>query len=789
MRRYLAVLVLGLLAGGQVQARGILIPVEKTVPPLAMLNHEVSITIEDQVAVTRVEQVFRNHTDRPLEATYIFPVPKGASVRKFSMWVDGKEVPGELVEAAKARQIYTSIVQRTLDPGLLEYMGNDLLQVKVFPVPPKGDQKLVISYTSVATSDNGLVEYIYPFKHDGKAISTLKKFAVNVHLKSQHPLQNIYSPSHAIAMSRPNDREAKIAFEKNEAALDRDFQLFYTVGAKDVGLTALAHRPTASNPGFFMLLVSPRNELSKEQQVPRDMVLVLDTSGSMRGKRMVQARNALKYCLKNMQKHDRFAIINFATSVTKYTEKLLPATTDQLSEATKWVDGLEATGGTAINDALLAALEFRSSDAGRPFTIVFFTDGQPTIGETSPDKILKNFTAKNTANTRVFTFGVGDDVNATMLDQLAEQTRAVSTYVREAEDIEAKVASLYGKISNPVLTDLKLTVSSNVKLSEIYPPQLPDLFHGTQLVVLGRYTGDGMATIKLTGNVGKDIREFGYEVKFADKTSEDKTFVEDLWARRKVGYLLDQIRRNGEKKELVDEVVMLAKRYGITTPYTSYLVMPDSAVAVNGGPGRVPAALAPRAGGGGEAIRLEELAKDLEGGKDGIAGKRADLQGKLLKDEAGKSGERKKEAAQALDQKAAFDKAREFFARRQLNEVQAGQLGVNLSVQMEQLRTQARLTRAASRLVNSRNCLEVGGVWIDEGFKAKSKTVTVKAMSKAYFRILERQPRMRDVFTLGNYLIWVSPSGTALIVDQNHGSSEMSDADIDRLFVAAETKK
>src|SRR5713101_7567993 len=200
MRRLLAVVVLGLAAAGPAQARGLLIPTEKTLPPLAMLNHKVDIAIEDQVAVTRVEQTFRNHTDRQLEATYVFPVPKGASVKKFSMWVDGKEVPGELVEAAKARQIYTSIVQRTLDPGLLEYMGNNLLRLKVFPVPANGDQKIAISYTSIVPSDNGLIEYVYPLKTEGKALSTLEKFSVKLELKSQHTIQNIYSPSHAITL-------------------------------------------------------------------------------------------------------------------------------------------------------------------------------------------------------------------------------------------------------------------------------------------------------------------------------------------------------------------------------------------------------------------------------------------------------------------------------------------------------------------------------------------------------------------------------------------------------------
>ena len=229
---------------------------------------------------------------------------------------------------------------------------------------------------------------------------------------------------------------------------------------------------------------------------------------------------------------------------------------------------------------MLTALGMRSSDTGRTFTIVFFTDGQPTIGETNPEKILKNIAGKNTGNTRIFTFGVGDDVNATMLDQMADQSRAVSTYVRPAEDIEAKVSGLYGKISHPVLANLKLTAGNNVSFSEIYPPTLPDLFHGQQLIVLGRYSGKGPTAITLTGTVGKEDKEFVYEMTFPGKTGESKEFVEQLWARRKVGYMLDQIRANGEKKELVDEVVMLAKRYGITTPYTSYLIVPDAPVPV-----------------------------------------------------------------------------------------------------------------------------------------------------------------------------------------------------------------
>lgn len=866
MRHSLALAVV-LLFTSSVPAAGILIPVERKVPPLAMLNHQVKITIDDQVATTRVEQTFRNHTDRQLEATYIFPVPREASVRRFSMWVNGKEMAGELMEATQARKIYTDIVQRTQDPGLLEYMDHNLFRVRVFPIPPHGEQKLSLSYTSVVPSDHDLISYTYPLKTDGKALETLEKFSITLELKSQHPIQNIYSPTHAIAVTRPSDKQAHILFEKNQAVLDRDFQLYYTAESKDVGLTTITHRPNSEKDGYFMLLVSPRAELAKEQQVPRDVVFVLDTSGSMRGQRIVQARNALKFCLTNLNSQDRFAVINFATTVNKYTDQLLPASSEQIDQARKWVDNLEATGGTAINEALSAALEMRPADSGRTFTLVFFTDGRPTIGETDTGKILKNVITKNSANTRIFTFGVGNDVNASMLDQMAEASRAVSTYVRETETIEDKVSSLYKKISHPVLTGLKLVIDPAIKLSEVYPPHLPDLFHGTQLVVLGRYNGDGEAKVRLTGNVGKEQRDYVYSMNFAKKTGDDKNFVEDLWARRKVGYMLDQIRISGESKELVDEVVALAKRYGITTPYTSYLIVPDEPVPVarrellRKGEGAAPAVdrpdvrfhlnLGAQAGSGGFGIgggigvpggvpgptptgpkttaaaptyappvlqgakgngkeekqtTVTDFIKQAQSEPGKAAETRGELADQTLKeldglDRMAKKGDDKsgakgpkdnsayyrnhgynapvEEARQRLD---VYQKAQEALRAGKRDDVQNGYLGVNLSIDSNQLRNQVRLSPSAVRRIQNRNTLNVGGVWIDEAYHAKLKTVTVKALSPAYFRILEKHPEMRDVFRLGNYLVWVTPSNTALVIDTTTGAEEMSDEAIDALF-------
>jgi Ca-activated chloride channel family protein len=832
MRRFLSVLTLVLLAAGPARAQGLLIPKDNSIAPLELRNHEVKVDIEDQVAVTHVTQTFYNSTGQQLEATYVFPVPKGASVQKFTMWVDGKEVAGELVEADKARAIYTDVVRRMKDPGLLEYLGNNLLRVSVYPVPAHGEQKLTLSFTAVAENDSGTVEYLYPLKADAHAAAGT--FTLDATLKAQHPLQNIYSPTHAIKVDRLSDREARVHFTSSHASADKDFRLYYTSADRDVGLTALMHRPVATEDGYFMMLISPRAELSRTQHVSRDMVFVLDTSGSMAGKRIQQARAALKFCLRNLDKNDRFGLIHFATTVTNYSTGLSPATADNIERATEWVDRLEAVGSTNIEEALDTALAMRTSETlprgrgqgegGRNFTIVFFTDGQPTIGECDPQKLVKGVVAKNTADTRIFTFGVGDDVNAVLLDQIAEQTRSVATYVREQEDIEAKVSSFYAKISHPVLTNLRLTVGEpvgeitnfwhgippvssytpdldSVKLAEIYPPQLPDLFHGSQLVVLGRFTGKGPTTIKLTGKVGRETKEFEYEVDFAGKTNRDRAFVEDLWARRKVGYLLDQIRVHGENKELKDEVVSLAKRYGITTPYTSYLVVPDSATPV----ARAPVATRGVNDYDGSAHRSLGISPNglvpLPAGPPGQRIQYAPIYVSPQMQWATPSAATTATVAPGTTGFQAVpnlgvncvspmreEEEEEAEATASVNGVplttHSGKTGVDLALQLDNLRNQDRVARATVKTAAGRACVRLNGVWTDQGFDAKLPVVKIKAQSDAYFRVLERHGEMAEVFRLGNRVVWVTPSRSVLVIDPQGGIEQMSDEEIDRLFVA-----
>ncbi|MBN9521910.1 VWA domain-containing protein [bacterium] len=822
MRYAVPLIVVLAAAGGHARAAGLLIPNEKGTPPLAMVNHKVTVAVEDQVALTTVEQTFRNHTDRNQEATYIFPVPRGASVDRFSMWIDGKETNGELLPAKEADKIYTDIVRRIQDPGLLEYMGNGLMRMKVFPIPPRGDQRVKISFRSVAPRDGAVVEYTYPLRTDGRATATLEEFSVKVSLKSQLAIQNVYSPTHGVTVIRRSDKEVDVEFAKEQGILDRDFQLFYGTGGGDVGVTPLLYKPVTADDGYVMLLVSPTVDPARVR-TPRDLVLVLDASSSMSEIKMQQAKRALRYCLSRLSPDDRFAVIRFSTTVTRFRDELVSANADNLERANKWVEDIRTSGGTAIWPALEEAISMQpKAAAGRAFTTIFFTDGQPTVDETNPDRIVRNVVARTSGNTRIFTFGVGDDVNAAMLDQLAEKTRAVSTYVRPAEDIKERVAGLYEKISHPVLTDLKLATGENVKLTEMYPPRLPDLFHGQQLVVMARYSGSGHSAVRLSGMVNGERKEFVYEVNFPIKTESDtgKDFVEPLWARRKVGYLLDQIRTNGEQKELMDEVVALARRYGIATPYTSHLVVPDGPMPVVppvrppiSGPRPLPAA-GGGAGGfgfapglpmptgavpGGAPARVAEFARDQVKGADpksapadALAAGRGAFAEKAVKAGEGalrevKDADTRRHLEAALErfkgQKQTNDDANRAF-RGDRAGYQTGKLGVDLAQNTDALRNQSRLTLTANRQANGRQVLEVGGVWIDDGYKAEAPTLVVKAQSNAYFRILEKQPAMRDVFRLGNSLVWVAPCGTALVVDANDGKDTLTDAEIDALFVA-----
>jgi len=539
--------------------------------PLEVAYHHVEVKIDGQIATTSVDQEFFNPNSQRLEGTYLFPVPKGAQIDKFTMDIGGKQVEAELLPADKARQIYEDIVRKMRDPALMEYAGRDVFKVRVFPIEPHGSKRITLRYTEVLKADNGLVNYTYPLNTEKFSAKPLKEVSVKVEVNSERPIKTIYCPSHSVDIKRDGAKRATVDYQENNVTPDMDFSLYFAPEQNDIGVNLLTYRQ-GDEDGYFLLLASPGVDV-KEKVLPKDVAFVLDTSGSMAGKKLAQAKKALQFCIENLNDNDRFEIIRFSTEVEPLFDKLVSASDANREQARDFVRDLKPIGGTAIDDALKRALSLRTDRDGRPFLVVFLTDGQPTVGITDPQAIVSRV-KKNSGGTRIFSFGIGTDVNTHLLDEIAETTRAFNSYVLPEEDLEIKVSSFFAKIKEPVLTDPELKFTGNIHATKFYPAPLPDLFRGEQVVVVGRYSGHGSSAAVITGKVNGQKREFSDDVKFAEKSSGNE-FIPKLWATRRVGYLLDEIRLHGENAELRDEVTDLARKYGIVTPYTAYLIVED----------------------------------------------------------------------------------------------------------------------------------------------------------------------------------------------------------------------
>lgn len=572
----LGAVVAGTLLGstGDAYAIGLLIPTGTQYEPLAIRSHRVTVEVRERVAETRVQQVFSNSTGSRLEATYLFPVPDGATVSGFAMWVNGQRVDGELLDSAQARGVYEGIVRRMQDPGLVEYVGNNLFRARVFPIEPHADQRIEISFTQALAYDSGVVHYVYPLRTSEVAARTLNDMTVSVNIASRTPIRAVYSPSHRVSVSRPDDGHAVVGFESSRVALDEDFHLYYSVDDREVGLSLLTHRP-ANEDGYFLAMIAPRSQVTEREIAAKEVIFVFDTSGSMSGDKIARARTALDYMLTRLRPNDLFQVIRFSTDVEALFDagRSVPASPANIARARDFARRFEASGGTAIDPALGAALSTPAQN-DMPRMVVFLTDGMPTVGETNAERIVQNVT-RQSGNAQLFVFGVGDDVNTTFLDALALNNRGVGDYFRDGSEMERRLSAFYDRVAYPLLTELRVSFP-NASVFDVYPRDLGNLYRGGQLLVIGRYRGNGMSHVSLHGRVANEHepREFAYNVTFPQRELSND-FLPKVWATRKVGYLLDDIRLHGERPELRDEVVTLARRYGIVTPYTSFLVVPE----------------------------------------------------------------------------------------------------------------------------------------------------------------------------------------------------------------------
>ncbi|MEJ7576068.1 MAG: VIT and VWA domain-containing protein [Pyrinomonadaceae bacterium] len=704
-------------------------PIQTLPRTLPIKSIKIDTKIAGQVATTHVEQIFRNDTDAVLEGTYFFPIPEMASVSEFAIWEGDRKLVGEVRSREEARRIYDEIVRRQRDPGLLEYAGKNLFQASVFPIPARSDKKLELTYTQVLQAESGTVAYRYPLG-TGRNLTTIGTVSGYVEIESRDPLRNIYSPSHAVDVKRNGERGAHLSFESTNAQNPQDFQLFYSLSSSDFGLSLLTHREPGKD-GYFLLMISPKDDWSEEERAAKDIVFVLDTSGSMDAEgKMEKARAALLFGIRGLQAEDRFNVVAFAGEERLMTSGLVAADDAGRARGVEFVNRLRPTGGTNINAALIAAEnQFDGSD--RPKMIVFLTDGLPTVGETNANRIVDNVRAARKGGVRLFTFGVGYDVNTALLDKLAAENGGVADYVEPQENLEVKVSNFFAKVNHPVLTNLALDMGV-METDLVYPKAMPDLFRGAQMALIGRYRNASdlrNVRLRLTGQTNRRTREFAYENLHFPLNEDANDFLPRLWATRRVGWLMEQIRTNGEQRELRDEIVDLGTRYGIVTPYTSYLALEPNAEGMN-------------IVGGADAQSQRQI-------------RQLPMQGRGAGTGGNMSGQRAVRNAPASPPAAQPTATTGASAVQQSKQSRA---------QQESTRTDddaVRINNGIVRRVGTKTFYLREGVWTDAEFKADAKLPETALVFGAdeYFALLKREPRLAGFFALGERVVVVFKGG------------------------------
>ena len=686
--------------------------------PVFIRSHRVNVEITDQIARTSIEQIFVNEGSRAAEGTYVFPLPAGVTISDLVMIIDDVPIEAQILERDEARAIYDQIVRELRDPALLEYVGTNAIQASVFPIPPGDERKLVIEYTQLLTVENGLVNYVYPLKTRHISPLPVGSLSISVSVDSNDEISNVYSPTHPIAVDQRSDTQFVAGFETSNTRETNDFSLYYGLASDEVNLNLLTYREGANEDGFFTLLVSPPVEINEDRIIPKDVVIVLDQSGSMFGDKWNQARDAAKFVLDNLNTEDRFNIVVFSTGVRVFSTEM--QSPNEASEAKTWLDSLEAIGGTNIDEALSTALDM--ADANRQTVVLFLTDGLATEGETETAAILENTAETISENVRIFTFGVGDDVDTFLLDTLSQDYRGAGVYVRPLERIDEEVGSLYNKISAAVLTNLELTFDG-IDVYDVYPDinSLPDLFVGTQLVIVGRYRGSAAdVTLSLSGKVEDEVQTFVYSDLDFRSNAGGEALIPRLWATRRIGDLMNSIRLNGENPELVDSIVRLSIRYGIITPYTSFLITEDD-IFTQSGQDRAREEAEANFGGfddtasGTSAVDASEQSRDLSSADTAAAPPTSTTSGLFDGDEVDALGD--------VESPGYYD---------------------------------GNEAREPIRVVSDRTFLWRDNTWIDTTYNADNmEPLQIEFLSDEYFDLLDQDDRVAEFFALGGHIIFV----------------------------------
>jgi len=539
----------------------------------------IDVTIQDQVAETHVDQIFLNELNQSAEAIYIFPLPANAMVTELVYWLNGERFVAEIRERQEALNDYNTKLREWLDPALLEYLGNNLFRLSIVPVNALSEFRTEITYVELLNYDFGISKYRFLMNTLGLSSQPLQTVHLYLDAQSQNPYKYFRSPSHTNSqetqITRITDQHYTLEFGDENFYPNKDLQVQFETIREDVEFSFLSYNPAPSDSfgtdSFFAMWITPPDSFAEEQLIPKDIIFTADVSSSMDGLRLTQVKESLTYFLDELTETDRFNIITFATHVVQFKEDMVPADSIHVSEAHQFVDQMYALGMTNIGAAIDSSLVQTYRDSASP-NIIFLTDGEPTIGITLTDSILNRARIKNTKRVRIFSFGVGEDINRTLLTSLSMENFGYAYYIDSDDSIALMVENHIKRISKPLMKDLQIDYGG-LQTWDRYPKQKLDLYWGMQSLEMGLFNGSGVFSISLSGWYEADSVSFTQMIDISD-TLGGYRFVPRLWARAKIDHLLDLIEIYGESDELVNQIVELSLRFQILTPYTALYVDP-----------------------------------------------------------------------------------------------------------------------------------------------------------------------------------------------------------------------
>ncbi|MGC9468180.1 MAG: VWA domain-containing protein [Anaerolineae bacterium] len=558
-------------------ADGMIIPAEFEIAYLTVRYHHVTVEIHDNHAVTHVEQAFHNPSDLDVTAEYLFPVPPDAMVTNFQATLDGQAQSPRRRDVEAANATLRDLVAERHDPSLLQYLDWEMIVFEV-TVPAGETRTMTLEYEEVLAPQGGMLHYRYVLSTERYSFDALENASITVDLSSASGIGALYSSSHAVITERIGPGKARVNWEAEFVRPTEDFHLYFTPSDGGFGSGLLTGRQPGLDAGqdHFLFLFAPDLVENETALLPKDIVFVIDRSGSMEGEKMVQAKDALQFILGQLDENDRFSIVSFDDRLDVFARTLKSVDTRTIRDARGFVEELYARDSTDLDMALERGLEVLRSSPDRPGAmrlLVFLTDGLPTSGITDPYEIAERAESRNLhVEARMHVFGVGYDVNTHLLDRLAEENGGSVTYAQPGENLELVLTDFYSRIAHPVLTDLEIDFAG-MTATHLHPRHLPDMFEGSSLLLVGRYTPSDEGhevTVRVTGRTGEERRTFTYT--FDLQETGDFAFVPRLWATREIGLLLDQVRVEGETASLVDRIRDLGLTYGLVTPYTTFAI-------------------------------------------------------------------------------------------------------------------------------------------------------------------------------------------------------------------------